>query len=300
MRSKRSSPRVGAGSPSGTGTPITACGPRSSATVAVTLATAIFTSTLPPPSLKSEVAKIAPTAVFFVYGEKGQNGSETKPNKGFYAAAREPKQIWEVPNGQHIAGITTQPNEYERRVIALLRRRSLGRSEQTVSHDRRTPAAAQEIVQHSAVPINARASHRSDASLARCLIALHFVDANFLQPRPGTSAGDHLRAGSSPWRSSLRAAASLPTAPCRRSRQPCDDVRSARDLRSASQVPTHLLDGSASGAHYSGLLAIAAGAVLLASGAGDALEGATDRWKPSAEATSVARCDDRWARSLLS
>ena len=86
---------------------------------AVTLATAIFTSTLPPPSLKSEVARIAPTAVFFVYGEKGQNGSETKPNKGFYAAAGEPKQIWEVPNGQHIAGITTQPKEYERRVIAF-------------------------------------------------------------------------------------------------------------------------------------------------------------------------------------
>ena len=85
----------------------------------MTLATAIFTSTLPPPSLKSEVAKIAPTAVYFVYGEKGQNGSETKPNKGFYAAAREPKQIWEVPNGQHIAGITTQPKEYERRVIAF-------------------------------------------------------------------------------------------------------------------------------------------------------------------------------------
>ena len=53
--------------------------------------------------------KIAPNAVFLVYGEKGQNGSETKPNKLFYSAAGEPKQIWEVPNGQHIAGITTQP-----------------------------------------------------------------------------------------------------------------------------------------------------------------------------------------------
>ena len=88
----------------------------------MTLATAIFTSTLPPPSLKSEVAKIAPTAVFFVYGEKGQGGIETKPNKRFYAAAREPKQIWEVPNGQHIAGITTEPAEYERRVVGFFDR----------------------------------------------------------------------------------------------------------------------------------------------------------------------------------
>ncbi len=89
---------------------------------AVTLATAVFANALPPPSLKSEVAKIAPTAVFFVYGEQGQGGAEVKPNKGFYAAAREPKQIWEVPKGQHIAGITTEPAEYERRVIAFFDR----------------------------------------------------------------------------------------------------------------------------------------------------------------------------------
>jgi hypothetical protein len=86
---------------------------------AVTLATALFTNDLPPPSLKGEVPKIAPGAVFFVYGEKGQGGTETKPNRGFYDAAREPKQIWEVPNGQHIAGITTEPEEYERRVIGF-------------------------------------------------------------------------------------------------------------------------------------------------------------------------------------
>ena len=88
----------------------------------VTLATALFTNTLPPPSLESEVPKIAPNAVFLVYGEKGQGGSETKPNKGFYAAAGDPKQIWEVPNSQHIAGITTQPAEYEKRVIAFFDR----------------------------------------------------------------------------------------------------------------------------------------------------------------------------------
>jgi uncharacterized protein len=84
-----------------------------------TLAVGLFTNTLPPPSLKSEIPKVAPTALFLVYGEKGQNGTETKSNKLFYAAAREPKQIWEVPNGQHIAGITTEPAEYERRVVGF-------------------------------------------------------------------------------------------------------------------------------------------------------------------------------------
>jgi fermentation-respiration switch protein FrsA (DUF1100 family) len=88
----------------------------------ITAATAIFTSTTPPPSLKSEVVKIAPTASFFIYGEHGQGGTEEKPNKSFYAAAGEPKQIWEVPNGQHIAGITTEPAEYERRVTGFFDR----------------------------------------------------------------------------------------------------------------------------------------------------------------------------------
>lgn len=94
---------------------------------AVTLATAVFTNTLPPPSLKSEIPEIAPRAVFLIYGEEGQNGSERKPNKGFYTAANDPKEIWEVAGGQHIAGITTRPQEYERRVLAFLDRELLGK-----------------------------------------------------------------------------------------------------------------------------------------------------------------------------
>jgi uncharacterized protein len=101
----------------------------------VTLATALFANDLPPPSLKSEVARIAPGAVFFVYGENGQGGTETKPNRGFHDAAREPKQIWEVPGGQHIAGITTKPEEYERRVIGFFDRALLQRT----TSERSTP-----------------------------------------------------------------------------------------------------------------------------------------------------------------
>jgi fermentation-respiration switch protein FrsA (DUF1100 family) len=93
---------------------------------AVTAATALFTSTMPPPTLKSDVAKLAPTAAYFVYGENGQGGSEEKPNKLLYSSAHAPKQIWEVPNGQHIAGITTEPAEYERRVIGFFDSALLG------------------------------------------------------------------------------------------------------------------------------------------------------------------------------
>ena len=94
--------------------------------LSLTAALTVFTNQLPPPSLKSEVAKIAPTPVFFVYGEHGQGGTEARPNHAFYAAAGKPKQIWEVPNGQHIAGITTRPAEYEHRIVAFFDRALLG------------------------------------------------------------------------------------------------------------------------------------------------------------------------------
>ena len=96
------------------------------AQVSLIAALTVFSDERAPASLKSEVPKIAPTAVFFVYGEHGQGGSEARPNQGFYAAAGEPKQIWEVPNGQHIAGITTEPEEYERRVIGFFDEALLG------------------------------------------------------------------------------------------------------------------------------------------------------------------------------
>ena len=88
---------------------------------------------LPPPSLKSEVPKIAPSAVFFVYGEHGQGGTETEPNKRFYAAASEPKQIWEVPNGQHIAGITHRAGRVRAPRRRLLRPEPGGPEEPAVS-----------------------------------------------------------------------------------------------------------------------------------------------------------------------
>jgi hypothetical protein len=83
-----------------------------------TAATAIFTSNLPPADLKSLVPRIAPRAVFFVYGERGQPAEEPA-NEGFYAAAGEPKAIWEVPGSGHMGGIDAQPKEYERRIVAF-------------------------------------------------------------------------------------------------------------------------------------------------------------------------------------
>jgi fermentation-respiration switch protein FrsA (DUF1100 family) len=92
----------------------------------ITAATAVFTNNLPPEDLKGLASRISPRAVFFIYGEHGQGGTEKVPNRGFYAAAGEPKEIWEVPEAQHVGGITTRPAEYERRVVGFLDRTLLG------------------------------------------------------------------------------------------------------------------------------------------------------------------------------
>jgi uncharacterized protein len=88
-------------------------------------ATALFTNNLPPEPLKRLVPKIAPHAVFFVYGARGQP-AEQPANEGFYAAARGPRSIWEVPGSGHIGGADAQPAEYERRVVAFFDRWLLG------------------------------------------------------------------------------------------------------------------------------------------------------------------------------
>ena len=89
-----------------------------------TAAAAISSSDLPPADLKSLVPKIS-GSVFFVYGAEGQ--PEEKPaNEGWYAEARGPTEIWEVPGSGHMKGIEAQPQEYERRVVGFFDRALLG------------------------------------------------------------------------------------------------------------------------------------------------------------------------------
>jgi fermentation-respiration switch protein FrsA (DUF1100 family) len=89
-----------------------------------TAGTAVFSNNAPPPDLKSLVPKIS-AAVFFVYGERGQP-TEEPANKAFYAAARAPRELWEVPGAGHIGGTEAAPLEYERRIVAFFDRTLLG------------------------------------------------------------------------------------------------------------------------------------------------------------------------------
>jgi uncharacterized protein len=87
---------------------------------------ALFSNNTPPASLKDLVGSIAPTPVFFVYGEHGQQG-ERNLNPTYYAAAGQPKMIWKVPGSGHVGGIDARPKEYEQRVVGFFDRTLLKR-----------------------------------------------------------------------------------------------------------------------------------------------------------------------------
>jgi hypothetical protein len=100
---------------------------------------------------------------------------------------------------------------------------------------------------------------------ALALIALHFVDDNFVQPQPGTAAGDHLASGLVPL-TALAIAATLYSRLRAGARAATAMTLGAIGITIGVPGAYSLLDGGASGADYSGLVAILAGAGALVSG----------------------------------
>jgi uncharacterized protein len=85
----------------------------------MTAGMAVFSNRPPPPNLEDLTPRIAPTPVFFVYASDGAGGEDNNP--AYYAAAREPKEIWKIQTS-HTQGLTTRPKEYERRVVGFFDR----------------------------------------------------------------------------------------------------------------------------------------------------------------------------------
>ena len=101
--------------------------------------------------------------------------------------------------------------------------------------------------------------------LAVGLVGLHIVDDNFLQPEPGTSAGDHLASGLVP----IAVLAACPVAyPRLRAggRAYLSMTLGALAIAIGTPGTYHLVDGSASSDDYTGPLAIVAGVALLIAG----------------------------------
>jgi fermentation-respiration switch protein FrsA (DUF1100 family) len=92
-------------------------------------AVSLFANSWQPDDLTELIPKIAPRPVFLINAEHDEVDAK-QPE--YYAAAREPKQTWIVPEGGHTDGIDVMPEEYERRVVgffdgALLDRRFAAR-----------------------------------------------------------------------------------------------------------------------------------------------------------------------------
>src|SRR6476646_7661476 len=93
------------------------------------------------------------------------------------------------------------------------------------------------------------------------IVGLHIVDDNFLQPEPGTSAGDHLASGLIP----VAVLAAIAVAyPLLRAGMLAITAMTVGTLAITVGVPSayNLLHGSASGDQFSGFLSIVAGVGL--------------------------------------
>jgi uncharacterized protein len=76
---------------------------------------AVFANQFPPTNLKDLVPKIAPRAMFLIAAPNAPTGEDL--NRGYFAAAGEPKTLWEIPESGHVGGLSARPREYERRVV---------------------------------------------------------------------------------------------------------------------------------------------------------------------------------------
>ena len=87
----------------------------------MTGALTVFQNHTHPPDIDDRIARIAPRPVFLIYAEHPVGGEDIYTPR-FYAAADEPKQLWQVPGAKHTGGLKAQPAEYERRVTEFLDR----------------------------------------------------------------------------------------------------------------------------------------------------------------------------------
>jgi uncharacterized protein len=84
---------------------------------AISAGLTVFSDRTPPPPLQDVVGRIAPRPVFLIWATHGVDTEALNPK--FYAAAHEPKTLWEIPEAGHTGGIAARPAEYERRVVGF-------------------------------------------------------------------------------------------------------------------------------------------------------------------------------------
>ena len=83
-------------------------------------ALSVFDNQLPPRNLRDLVGRISPRPLLLIAAPNSLNGEEL--NRGYHRAAKEPKQLWEIPESKHVGGITRPTRRVRAAGGRLLRR----------------------------------------------------------------------------------------------------------------------------------------------------------------------------------
>jgi hypothetical protein len=78
----------------------------------------VLSGSSPGEALKELVARVSPTPLLLI-STGGSVPAELDMNRLYAEAAREPVELWELPDVDHTAAIRARPEEYERRVIGV-------------------------------------------------------------------------------------------------------------------------------------------------------------------------------------
>ncbi len=81
----------------------------------------VFSGSSPDDPLKELVAQISPTPLLLI-ATGGSIPAERDANRIYAEAAREPVELWDLPDVDHTAAIRERPREYERRVVGFFDR----------------------------------------------------------------------------------------------------------------------------------------------------------------------------------
>jgi hypothetical protein len=85
-----------------------------------TIAVGLLSGDPPPSSLADLTPRIAPTPMFLIGAGRDNGGEDMQPH--YFAAAREPKLYWKIPEAGHTGGFEARPGEYTVRVVSFFDR----------------------------------------------------------------------------------------------------------------------------------------------------------------------------------
>jgi hypothetical protein len=88
----------------------------------------VFSGASPGEPLKDLVSRVAPTPLLLIAGGQGIP-QERDLNRIYAEAAREPVELWDLPDVSHTAAIRERPRDYERRVVGFFDEALLERGE---------------------------------------------------------------------------------------------------------------------------------------------------------------------------